>query len=72
VHRLLLSGGDTSSQIVKALAPQSLQVAARLSPGAPLCRMVSGESWLDGLEVALKGGQMGDIDFFQTARLGRP
>lgn len=72
VERLLLSGGDTSSQIVKALAPQSLQVAARLSPGAPLCRMVSGESWLDGLEVALKGGQMGDIDFFQTARLGRP
>ena len=72
VERLLLSGGDTSSQIVKALAPEALLVAARLSPGAPLCRLVSGESWLDGLEVALKGGQMGDIDFFQTARLGRP
>ncbi len=72
VERLLLSGGDTSSQIVKALAPEALLVAARLSPGAPLCRLVSGESGLDGLEVALKGGQMGDIDFFQTARLGRP
>lgn len=72
VGRLLLSGGDTSSQIVKALAPEALRVAARLSPGAPLCRLVSSEPWLDGLEVALKGGQMGDIDFFQTARLGRP
>lgn len=71
LERLLLSGGDTSSQIVKALAPEALLVAARLTPGAPLCRVVSGQPWLDGLEVALKGGQMGDTHFFETARLGR-
>lgn len=71
LERLLLSGGDTSSQIVKALAPDALLVAARLTPGAPLCRLVSGQPWLDGLEVALKGGQMGDTHFFETARLGR-
>lgn len=71
LERLLLSGGDTSSQIVKTLAPDALLVAARLTPGAPLCRLVSGQPWLDRLEVALKGGQMGDTQFFETARLGR-
>ncbi len=72
LERLLLSGGDTSSQVVKALAPDALLVAARLTPGAPLCRLVSHQPWLDGLEVALKGGQMGDAGFFETARTGRP
>lgn len=71
LERLLLSGGDTSSQIVKTLSPDALLVAARLTPGAPLCRLVSAQPWLDNLEVALKGGQMGDADFFDTARLGR-
>ena len=71
LERLLLSGGDTSSQIVKTLAPDALLVAARLTPGAPLCRVVSDQPRLDGLEVALKGGQMGDAHFFDTARVGR-
>lgn len=71
LERLLLSGGDSSSQIIKTLAPEALVVAARLAPGAPLCRLVSGDPSLHGLEVALKGGQMGDARFFETARLGR-
>jgi 3-oxoisoapionate kinase len=70
LERLLVSGGDTSSQVVKALAPQALVVKARLSPGVPLCRMVGGAGGLDGLEVALKGGQMGDAAFFDRARRG--
>lgn len=71
VPRLLLSGGDTSSQVTQALAPQALVIAARLSRGAPLCRMVGGPPGVDGVEVALKGGQMGDTDFFESARRGR-
>jgi len=71
IERLLLSGGDTSSQIVKTLAPDALLVAARLTPGAPLCRLVSDQPSLDGLEVVLKGGQMGDTRFYETARRGR-
>lgn len=71
VERLLLSGGDTSSQVTQALAPDGLVVAARLTRGAPLCRMVARKQpWLDGLQVALKGGQMGDASFFETARAG--
>lgn len=70
LQRLLLSGGDTSSQVTKVLAPDALVVAARLARGAPLCRFVSAEARVDGLEVALKGGQMGDVGFFDKARRG--
>lgn len=72
MRRLLLSGGDTSSYVTKVLAPDAIVVAARLAPGAPLCRFVRGDARLDGLEVALKGGQMGDVDFFERARRGSP
>jgi uncharacterized protein YgbK (DUF1537 family) len=70
VKRLLLSGGDTSSYVTKVLAPDAIVVAARLVPGVPLCRFVSADARLDGLEVALKGGQMGGVDFFERARRG--
>jgi uncharacterized protein YgbK (DUF1537 family) len=46
-------------------------MAARLVRGAPLCRLVADDRAIDGLEVALKGGQMGDADFFDEARRGR-
>ena len=70
VRRVLLSGGDTSSQVTQVLAPDALTIAARLAPGAPLCRMHSSAKALDGIEVALKGGQMGDVHFFDRARRG--
>lgn len=70
VPRLLLSGGDTSSQITKVLGPDALVIAARIAPGAPLCRFVSAAGRFDGLEVTLKGGQMGGVDFFVVARDG--
>jgi uncharacterized protein YgbK (DUF1537 family) len=62
--RLLLSGGDTSSQITKALAPDALEMAARLAPGAPLCRTLSFDGTRLPLEIALKGGQIGGVDIF--------
>lgn len=68
--RLLVSGGDTSSQVTQALGPDALQVAARLAPGAPLCRMAAPGRHLDGMEVALKGGQMGGTDYFVRAWRG--
>ena len=70
LQRLLLSGGDTSSQVTKVLAPDALVVAARLARGAPLCRFVATAPRVDGREVALKGGQMGDVEFFEKARRG--
>jgi uncharacterized protein YgbK (DUF1537 family) len=70
LQRLLLSGGDTSSHVTQRLAPQALRVVARLAPGAPLCRTVSREPHLAQLEIALKGGQMGQPDYFVKALRG--
>lgn len=70
LQRLVVSGGDTSSLVMQRLAPDALRVAARLAPGAPLCRAVSREPHLAGLELALKGGQMGRPDYFVRALRG--
>ena len=70
IRRLLVSGGDTSSHVTKYLAPDAIVVAARLAPGAPLCRVLSDQPHLADLEMALKGGQMGQPDYFVKALLG--
>lgn len=70
LRRLVLSGGDTSSRITQVLAPEALEIRARLAPGAPLCRLLSSAPHLQGLELALKGGQMGAADYFVKALQG--
>lgn len=70
--RLVVSGGDTSSQITKILDPDALVIQSNLSPGAPLCRVRSRKPYLADLEIALKGGQMGDQDYFVKALNGAP
>ncbi|HEY2020067.1 four-carbon acid sugar kinase family protein, partial [Paraburkholderia sp.] len=70
LRRLILSGGDTSSQVTKVLGPDALEIDTRLTPGAPLCRVISEKPHLRELQVALKGGQMGDAEFFVRARDG--
>jgi len=69
--RIAIAGGDTSSQVTQVLAPDALEVVARLSPGAPLCRTRARIPAADGIEIALKGGQMGGTDFFARVRAGR-
>jgi uncharacterized protein YgbK (DUF1537 family) len=70
LKRLLVSGGDTSSHVTQHLAPDALVVTARLAPGAPLCRVLSDQPHLTGLQIALKGGQMGQPDYFVKALRG--
>ncbi len=70
LRRLVLSGGDTSSRITQALGPDALEIRARLAPGAPLCAVLSSATHLSGLELALKGGQMGATDYFVRALQG--
>ena len=70
LRRLVLSGGDTSSRITQALGPDALEIRARLAPGAPLCAALSSAPHLSGLELALKGGQMGAPDYFVRALRG--
>jgi uncharacterized protein YgbK (DUF1537 family) len=71
VRRVVLCGGDTSSHAVQQLDLMALTFAGTLAPGAPLCRAHTEEATgLDGLELVLKGGQIGPEDFFRIARLG--
>lgn len=67
VSRLLISGGDTASAIGRVLDVQAVVMAAALSPGAPLCRVLESRQ-VPGMEIAFKGGQMGGADFFDQAR----
>lgn len=71
LKRLVVSGGDTSSQITKILAPDALVIKSDISPGAPLCELLSKKPYLADLEVALKGGQMGNRDYFVKALRGQ-
>jgi 3-oxoisoapionate kinase len=71
VRRVVLCGGDTSSHAVQQLDLTALTFAGTLAPGAPLCRAHAEEATgLDGMELVLKGGQMGPEDFFRIARDG--
>ena len=71
VRRVVLCGGDTSSHAVQQLDLTALTFAGTLAPGAPLCRAHAEEATgLDGLELVLKGGQIGPEDFFGIARNG--
>lgn len=67
VSRVVVAGGDTSSHAVAALDIWGLSYRAAMVPGAPLCRVHSDDPRLDGLDIILKGGQMGPPSFFADA-----
>jgi uncharacterized protein YgbK (DUF1537 family) len=71
LKRVLLCGGDTSSHAVAQLDLDALTWAGPLVPGAPLCRAHAATPPLDGLELVLKGGQIGPEGFFEMVRTGR-
>ncbi|TAL86947.1 MAG: four-carbon acid sugar kinase family protein [Candidimonas sp.] len=65
LRRLGVAGGDTSSLAARALDIWALGFAGVLAPGVTLCRAHSDDSRLHGLELMLKGGQMGSSDIFE-------
>lgn len=71
LRRVVLAGGDTSSHAVAQLGAYALTWAGATQPGAPLCRVHADAPELDGLEIVLKGGQVGTEDFFERVRSGR-
>ncbi len=71
VRRVVLAGGDTSTHAVTELGVHALTWAASLEPGAPLCRAHAQSAEVDGLQLVLKGGQVGGDDFFERVRLWR-
>ncbi|EKO3436019.1 four-carbon acid sugar kinase family protein [Vibrio fluvialis] len=64
IQRIAIAGGDTSGYCMQSLKVDALTFIAPFCPGVPLCQTLSGDSQTHGVEVALKGGQMGEQDFF--------
>lgn len=69
LRRAVISGGDTSGHGMRQLGLQALVARAPTIPGAALCA-AHGTGPHDGLEIALKGGQMGTDDYFGWIRAG--
>lgn len=63
--RIGVAGGDTSSLALKALDVWGLSYIGQIDPGVALCQMHSDLPHLSGVEVMLKGGQMGSDSVFE-------
>ncbi|WP_232830445.1 four-carbon acid sugar kinase family protein [Oceanicella sp. SM1341] len=68
-RRAVVSGGDTSGFATAELGIFALEALAPTIPGAALFR-AHADGPADGLELALKGGQMGSPDYFGWVRDG--
>jgi len=68
VKRIVIAGGDTSSYAARAMEIEAVEMIAPLVPGAPLCRAISANKYIDGLEVNFKGGQVGSENYFELLR----
>ncbi|MBO9617491.1 MAG: four-carbon acid sugar kinase family protein [Niabella sp.] len=71
LKRVVAAGGDTSSYTARAMEIEAVEMIAPIVTGAPLCRALSSNKHIDGLEVNFKGGQVGDEDYFEVMRTGR-
>jgi uncharacterized protein YgbK (DUF1537 family) len=72
LKRAVVAGGDTSSHALgeMGIAALTLKMPLPQTPGSPLCVAHGGGA--DGLQIALKGGQVGGDDYFSMIRAGRP
>jgi uncharacterized protein YgbK (DUF1537 family) len=70
VRRVLLAGGDTSTHAVQKLGISALTFVGSTVPGAPVCRAHSETPAPNGLELILKGGQIGPDNYFEAVRRG--
>ncbi len=71
LRRAAVAGGDTCGYVLKQLSIHVLEFVVPLGKAAPLCRASSKEPAFDGMEIALKGGQLGERDFFVSFRKGK-
>ncbi|MBB3143132.1 four-carbon acid sugar kinase family protein [Halomonas organivorans] len=71
IQRIVFAGGDTSSHAMRQLGADALElVAFDEAQGGHLCRLIAPGSPLEGLEIVLKGGQIGGEDFFTRVKCG--
>jgi uncharacterized protein YgbK (DUF1537 family) len=73
LSRAVIAGGDTSSHALKELHVEALTTLLPLpqTPGSPLCTAHGTYAATNGLQIALKGGQVGTAAYFSQIREGR-
>ncbi len=71
VRRVAVAGGDTSGYVARALDIYALETLMPIAPGAPLCTAHAKNPTFDGLQIALKGGQNGKPDYFNSILHGK-
>ena len=69
--RVTVAGGDTSGFVTKTLGIYALEVLVPIAAGAPLCIAHAKNSYYDGLEISLKGGQNGNYRYFEFVQNGQ-
>ncbi|MCO6384737.1 four-carbon acid sugar kinase family protein [Oceanicola sp. 502str15] len=70
LKRAVISGGDTSGHASRELGLFAFTALAPTLPGAALLAAHSDDENLAGLQLALKGGQMGSDDYFGWIKRG--
>ncbi len=65
VKRIVIAGGDTSSYAARAMDIEAVEMTAPIVIGAPLCKVISKNERISGLEVNFKGGQVGSENYFE-------
>ncbi|OWT74886.1 hypothetical protein CEY04_20120 [Achromobacter sp. HZ28] len=70
LQRVGFAGGDTSSLAVQSWGITALTLAYVLAPGVAVCRIDAPGQPLDGVELMLKGGQMGPPTLFSDLLAG--
>lgn len=71
VKRVVIAGGDTSSFTARAMEIEAVEMVGPIVTGAPLCRAISKNKNIHGLEVNFKGGQVGAENYFEVLLNGR-
>jgi uncharacterized protein YgbK (DUF1537 family) len=67
VRRFVVCGGDTCGAVARAIGVESVRALAAVAPAAPLCRVRRHRKQSD-VDIAFKGGQMGQPDYFERVR----
>ena len=70
LKRVVIAGGDTSSHALQELNVEALTLLMPIpsTPGSPLCLCHGSVPATDGLQIALKGGQVGGDNYFSMIR----
>jgi 3-oxoisoapionate kinase len=67
-RRVIVCGGDTSSRITTLLGVDSLSIRANPWANVVLLRAHAADPVVEGVELLLKGGQVGEVDLFERIR----